>query len=308
MKNLIYILIFWISCSAFGQKNSINTDSIFNEILNNPNTKLDRKTYAKSIIKEFHELQLNENVWTAFREFYPNNNLKERGIFLNGDCFGIWKEYDENGNLISEINYLLSKKLKGSNLGFEQISEQCKSKADQIIKSHFGEKNNFKLNASRSYWYSNNGSGTWFEKRSEKPKEFLLRYSYNVSDSLKFGVIELYFNSNLELIPNKVKGLPKTKPYEFKIDYLKAKDIAKSKLYGIANHQNAFKESEYLKLIFDKNDDCYKWIISKVPETKWKGYKNTNSGTIIGIGKTLSINCSTGNSVENEFGGIIIVN
>ncbi len=308
MRNIIAILIFTISCSAFGQENPTDTDSLFNTIVSNTKTKLDRKTYSKSIIKEFHELELGENNWTAFRELYPNNKLKEKGIFLNGDYFGIWKTYDKNGNLISEINYLQPKKIRGSNLGFEKIFEKCKSKADQIIQSHFGQKNNFNLNASRSYWYSDNNSGTWFEKRSKKPKEFLLRYSYNVSDTLKYGVVELHFNSNLEFIQNKTKGLPKTKPFEFKIDYFKAKEIATSKRYGITNHKNAFKESEYLNLIFDKNNDCYKWIISDVPKTKWKGYENTNSGTITGIGKTLSINCSTGNVEESEFGGTIILN
>ncbi|WP_020531040.1 hypothetical protein [Flexithrix dorotheae] len=308
MKNTFCILILWISCSAFGQEKPIDTDSLFNKILSNPKTKFDRKTYSKSIVKEFYELQLNENDWTAFREYYPNNNIKEKGIFLNGDYFGIWKTYDKNGNLILEINYFFSKKIKGSDLGFEKIFDQCKSKADQLIQSHFGAQNNFKLNASRSYWYSDNNSGTWFGKRSEKPKEFLLRYSYNASDTLKFGVIELHFNSDLELIRDKAKGLPNTKPYEFKIDYFKAKEIATSLMYGITNHQNAFKESEYLNLIFDESDDCYKWIISNVPDTKWKAYKDTNSGTITGIGKTLSINCSTGDIDESDFEGTIIVN
>ena len=308
MKNTVYILILLISCSTFGQEKPIDTDSLFNQILSNPKTKIDRRTYSESIVKEFYELKLNDNDWTAFRELYPNNKLKEKGIFLNGDYFGIWKTYDKNGNPISEINYFLSKKIKGNDLGFEEIFDQCKLKADKIIRSHFGKESNFKLNASRSYWYSKDNSGTWFEKRSEKPEEFRLTYSYNVSDSLKFDVVNLYFNSDLELMKDEIKGLPKTKPYEFKINYSKAREIATSRNYGITNHQNAFKDSEYLKLIFDKNDNDYKWIISNVPKTKWKGYENTDSGIISGIGKTLSINCSTGEVVESEFGGTIIVN
>lgn len=308
MKNIINILILSIPYSAFGQNSYTNTDSLFNQIMSNPKTKYNQETYSKSIIKEFHELQSNENDWIAFREYFPNKNLKEKGIFLNGDCFGIWKTYDKNGNLISEINYLISEKIVGRDLGFENIFDQCKSKADEIIQSHFGVKNNFKLNASRSYWYSKNNSGRWFEKRSEKPKEFRLRYEYNVSDTLKFAVIVLHFNYNLELISDKIEGLPKNKPYEFKIDYLKAKDIATSKMYGKVNHQNDFKENEYLNLTFDKYGDCYKWIISDVPETKTEGYENKKCWTIIGIGKTLSINSSTGDIEESEFEGTIIVN
>jgi len=88
--------------------------------------------------------------------------------------------------------------------------------------------------------------------------------------------------------------------YEFNISYDKALDIAKSKNYGLIQHNNVFKDDEYLNLIFDKEADSYKWIISDVPETK-KRYEKKNSVRITGIGKTLFIDCSTGKTKETSF-------
>ncbi len=309
MRNIITIFIFTISCASFGQvKKSVNADSVFSSIIGNPNTKLDRKTYTKRVVKEFYELQQNQNKWTAFKEYYGNGKIKEKGVFLNGDSFGIWLTYNKKGKVISKIDYSTSRKIIGNELGFEENFELCKSNADRIIKTHFGLDNKIKLNASRSYWYSENSSGTWFEKRIEKPTEFLLRYSYQATETNTFGIIELHFDSDLNLITKKSKGLPTKKPYQFKISYDEAMKIAKSNNYGLINHQNAFKGSEYLELYFDSNDDSYKWIISNIPKTNWKAIENTNSGTITGIGKTLYIDSSTGLTKETDFGGIINVN
>ena len=311
MRNIIIILILVISFPSFGQEtseNTINIDSLFNSIIKNPETKLDRNNYPKGIVKEFYELQQKKDKWTAFKEYYSNGKIKEKGIFLNGDYFNLWTVYDKNGKVVSEINYSDSKIIVGKNMGFEKLFEKCKSKSDSIINIHFGIDNRIKLNASRSYWYSENNSGTWFEKRNEKPTEFLLRYSLYVSEFNSFGIIELHFDSDLNLIEQESKGLPSTKGYEFNISYDKAMDIAKSKNYGLIQHKNVFEDNEYLNLIFDKESDSYKWIISDVPETKWKGYKNTNSGTITGIGKTLFIDCSTGKTKETDFGGTAIIN
>lgn len=311
MKNIIIILILVISSPSFGQEaseNTINIDSLFNSIIKNPETKLDRNNYPKGIVKEFYELQQKKDKWTAFKEYYSNGKIKEKGVFLNGDYFNLWTVYDKSGKVVSEINYSDSKIIVGKNMGFEKLFEECKSKSDSIINIHFGIDNGIKLNASRSYWYSENNSGTWFEKRNEKPTEFLLRYSFYVTEFNSFGIIELHFDSDLNLIEKETKGLPKTQPYEFNISYDKAIEIAKSKNYGLVNHENTFKESEYLNLIFNQENNSYNWVISNVPETKWKAYKNTNSGTITGIGKTLYIDCSTGLTNETDFGGTAIIN
>ncbi len=45
-------------------------------------------------------------LYTIFRKFYLNGNLKEEGILLPGDLHvGIWREYDEQGNLTKETNW-----------------------------------------------------------------------------------------------------------------------------------------------------------------------------------------------------------
>ena len=44
--------------------------------------------------------------YKIFRKFYLNGNLKEEGILLPGDLHvGIWREYDEQGNLTKETNW-----------------------------------------------------------------------------------------------------------------------------------------------------------------------------------------------------------
>lgn len=41
-----------------------------------------------------------------FNSYYKNGNLKIKGYFLENDFYsGIWKEYDEQGNLIKETDY-----------------------------------------------------------------------------------------------------------------------------------------------------------------------------------------------------------
>ncbi|MCA0133757.1 toxin-antitoxin system YwqK family antitoxin [Winogradskyella alexanderae] len=310
MKNIIIILISVISFQSFGQEtseNTINIDSLFNSIIKNPETKLDRNNYPKGVVKEFYELQQKKDKWTAFKEYYSNGKIKEKGVFLNGDYFNLWTVYNEKGDVISEIDYSDSKIIIGNQLGFDKLLNNCKSKSDNLINEHFGIDSGIKLNASRSYWYSENNSGTWFEKRDEQPTEFLLRYSLFVSEFNSFGIIELHFDSDLNLIEKETKGLPKIKPYQFNISYDKAMEIAKSKNYGSINHKNAFTESEYLDLEFDNDNDTYNWVISNVIKTKSLENENGKGGTINGIGTTLSIDCQTGNIEETKFEQSIII-
>ena len=56
-----------------------------------------------------------------FREFYPNNKIKTKGIFCwFGFKIGKWYNYDENGNLISQDDYD-----KGFKFTYKDIFEYC---------------------------------------------------------------------------------------------------------------------------------------------------------------------------------------
>lgn len=48
----------------------------------------------------------NPKLYTIYREYYLNGNLKKEGVSLRGDLpVSIWREYDENGNLVKETNW-----------------------------------------------------------------------------------------------------------------------------------------------------------------------------------------------------------
>lgn len=302
LKSKILFLLLLANSICFGQ-NVTSSDSIFHSIIENPRTELEKKTYPGGIIKEFYELKNERNVWTVFNEFHPKGKIKEQGVYLNGDNFGIWTEYDSTGRIISQIDYSIPKQIVGQNQTHSNEFAVIKEIGDSIIKSHFDSAfvKSIRLNAPRSYWYTANNSGSWFEKASQIPNEFTLRYSIIIRDSLYFTPIEIQIE-NKQI--KSINGIPNTKSFKFQIDYQKALKIAQSKGYGLI-HKTAFKDSEFINLTL--KDDTYYWTISQIEKDNWKGYPNSNSGTITAIGKTLYINSLTGETNENDFGGIINV-
>ncbi len=59
-----------------------------------------------------------------FNSYYKNGKLKISGFFLENDFYsGIWKEYDEKGNLIKETNYD-----KGYNYTWEDLLKLLKER------------------------------------------------------------------------------------------------------------------------------------------------------------------------------------
>jgi hypothetical protein len=299
-KTLFLLLIANSIC--FGQ-NTISSDSIFKAIVENPRTKLDKKTYSGGIIKEFYELKNQQNKWISFNEFDLKGKIKEQGVYLNGYNFGIWKEYDTKGEIISQIDYSIPKQVIGQNQTHSNLFQESLAISDSIITAHFNSDfvKSIKLNAPRSYWYSETNSGSWFEKASKIPDKFTLRYSIFVQDTLYFTPIEIRIENKQV---KSISGIPNTESFKFQIDYQKALKIAQSKGYGQI-HKTAFKDSEFMKLTF--KDDTYYWTISRIAEDKWKGYPNSNSGTITANGKTLYINSLTGETTESDFRGIINV-
>jgi hypothetical protein len=299
-KILFVLLIAHLIC--FGQ-NTISSDSIFKAIVENPRTKLDKKTYSGGIIKEFYEIKNQQNEWIAFNEFDLKGKIKEQGVYLNGYNFGIWKEYDTKGEIISQIDYSIPKQVIGQNQTHSNIFQEFLAISDSIITAHFNSDfvKSIKLNAPRSYWYSETNSGSWFEKASKIPSKFTLRYSILIQDTIYFTPIEIRIENKQV---TSISGIPNSESFKFQIDYQKALKIAQSKGYGQI-HKTVFKDSEFMKLTF--KDDTYYWTISRIAEDKWEGYPNSNSRTITANGKTLYINSLTGETTESDFGGIINV-
>lgn len=299
MKYIVLIIMVIISHSNFGQDvpKLINTDSLFNSILQNSKTTFERKSYPKNVIKEFYTLEKDENKLIAFYEYYPNGEVKEKGIFLNGDYFGTWRMYDLEGKVISEIDYQDAKKVIGPQLGYETLFDLYKFKSDSIIRAHFGINNKIKFNASRSYWYSKNDSGSWFEERKEKPSGFLLRYYYYTSELNSFEMMELYFDTQGNFLADASKGLPTRTPYIFNIDYHQALEIAKSKNYELNTVVPIIsKRYGFIRLHYNAKEDTYKWVIPIIPKTNQEAIhpNKKDETTVPNEPNSLHIDCNTG--------------
>jgi len=277
------------------------TDSIITKIQSNPNAELDSFVRSKITFKQFR-ISNPVNVWIYNTEFYENGNLKEKGLYLNGWHFGKWFEYDKNGKIISEIDYSNSKVIVGKKMNLESVIEKYKIKSDSLLIDTFGElffKNQIRYNIQRSAWFSSSSSGSFLEQRKSIPEKFLFRYFIVENDTLVLAPIEIGFEkeSNFEI---KLKtGIPK-KPYNFKVDYKKAMDIAEKNGFGRNRHKTEFSGSEYLRLLYKKEDQSYYWTISNVSETYMTGNHKR------GVGETLSIKCDNGSiTIEDFQGGII---
>ena len=73
---------------------------------------LERKTYQYNdlgvLVSKYHEYLNNDNVLVKNGEyisFYTNGMKFQEGVMISGYRYGLWKEYDNKGNLIREINY-----------------------------------------------------------------------------------------------------------------------------------------------------------------------------------------------------------
>ena len=293
---ILLIILLNFSLTTFGQVDSI----LFNSIVNNPKTKLTTRSKSNVVIQEFHELTTPLNRWSAFREFHPNRKIKEIGIFLNGYSYKVWTKYDSLGNILELIDY--------SNPKISQTHEnffiRYKLKADSLLQKHFDHRvyESIQLNLERSYWYAKNESGKWNENSNEVPHGLLLRYSIVINDSNIITPIVVNFKGLNDSLIIKKSGIPSSKNYHFNITYSEANKIASQKGYGI-QHGTVFQKSEVLRLSF--RDGEYFWTISSILKVDWYKYNGSNSKRGTATGKTILINCRTGETNETDYQGIV---
>lgn len=123
MRYYLYILVILTITSCKSQTtNQIKKDTmkIFDIETFNKNKKansgydgyyLKDSTYIRQFGNEYsgyveYETPPKPQVFQIYREFYPNGKLKRIGKnFPNDFEKGVWKEYDEQGNLIKETDY-----------------------------------------------------------------------------------------------------------------------------------------------------------------------------------------------------------
>ena len=71
--------------------------------------------------------------FTLTKSYYPNNNIKMKGLYFNvtwgGFKKGIWYEFDQNGKLVKETDYD-----KPYKVTFEHILEFCKREGIEVKK------------------------------------------------------------------------------------------------------------------------------------------------------------------------------
>ncbi|AZB08655.1 hypothetical protein EG344_07300 [Chryseobacterium sp. G0162] len=149
MKKYIFLLILMMtSCKAqnnalmipeidnkFEKFDTIKYNSLKKNISNAVFTTLKNGTYIEMVkVKAgaaYYETP-HDSYFKIFKDYYPSGNIKYKGIALNvwGNFKkGIWYEFDENGNLIKEIDHDRPYKFT-----FEDILKFCEIQGIKIDK------------------------------------------------------------------------------------------------------------------------------------------------------------------------------
>jgi antitoxin component YwqK of YwqJK toxin-antitoxin module len=100
--------------------------------------------------KSYSEIA-SDSYFQISKGYYPNGNIKTKGLFFNGSGFqkGIWYEFDEKGKLISEIDYD-----KPYKFTFEDLLIFCK-KENIVLKKGFINQSSFNTNIFKKKTSSN---------------------------------------------------------------------------------------------------------------------------------------------------------
>lgn len=96
-----------------------------------------------------------------YRSYYPNDNLKTFGKFSNGLKSGVWRNWDENGALLSVYTWKSGKR-DGSFKIYNGVSHQ-------VLKE--GNYRNGLLNGRVVEYFSNDSSRAFYYKKGEPVKK-----------------------------------------------------------------------------------------------------------------------------------------
>ncbi len=154
MKYCIYILLsttlFLQGCKA--QSKIMEDQNIILPEIDNKFEKFDIETFKKekkgkkrkkkekqTLIEEdiqsygyISRIYYDSSYFKYNKLFYNNLGIKQKGIiFNNGSQYGTWYEFDEQGNLIKEIDTD-----KGYDFGWEQVIAYCEKNKIQLTKGY----------------------------------------------------------------------------------------------------------------------------------------------------------------------------
>ncbi len=73
-----------------------------------------------------------DGFFNVTRIYYINTNIETKGVsFINGSSYGIWYEFDEEGNLVKEINTD-----EGYKFGWQQVIDYCEKKEINLTRGY----------------------------------------------------------------------------------------------------------------------------------------------------------------------------
>lgn len=254
-SKLIFILIFFLSPTLIlaQEDTKVKTDS---------SVIITKYFDYLNAIRVFNELKdKNKSYYKEY--YYDTKTLKETGVFINGDCFGIWKEFWPNGKLKRQIDYnkgiitFNDKKAYPHNGYLNKV----KLKADSILKSIYSQTfyNKYII------WDINHSNvstytivADWTDSLEMKPNEFLMRYKIKFNGDTYPEIIEFTIDSMGRFKSGEdIKGLeklPVNSPKDFKLTADNSIKIAKQK--GLVETTTSKAES-FLKWEYSKSDDRY---------------------------------------------------
>ncbi|SHM25245.1 MORN repeat variant [Chryseobacterium contaminans] len=120
--------------SKFEVFDTILYKKLYNKNPSYPSETLDNGSYLEMNVANYgksYSMTLQNSYYTLTKVYFPNGNIKTKGISNNTESLqiGIWYEFDENGKLIKEIDYD-----KPYKFTFEDILKFCEKEGIPLTK------------------------------------------------------------------------------------------------------------------------------------------------------------------------------
>lgn len=237
MKRIIIIISFLsISLSGYSQfeKIEFETDSSNVELIRNSVYRIWEETFKdKDFV--FYSVRFINDTTQVNTEGWKNRE---------GKYLGIWKEFNEEGELMYVRDHdNATCKINNSLYPYHDMLEEMKRKADSLIITAYSKEffeNNVRFNFNCYAYDEDAYVGTWIEPIKRKPTKFLFRYQVRLRTSDWYDdMIGIELDEKGKYIPNegfwnnygfeKIEGQKRT----FEIDKIKAIESAKE--HGLVN-------------------------------------------------------------------------
>ncbi|REC46838.1 toxin-antitoxin system YwqK family antitoxin [Chryseobacterium pennipullorum] len=147
MKKILFFLSLMIVVSCKSQNitlpvfddklerfDTIQYSNLYHKNPNYPSEILDNGSYVEMNEANYgksYSLTMRNSYYTLTKVYFPNGNVKSKGLSNNTESLqiGTWYEFDENGNLIKEVDYD-----KPYKFTFEDILEFCEKEGIPLTK------------------------------------------------------------------------------------------------------------------------------------------------------------------------------